>query len=1131
MATTQSSNDVRVELRDLFDRHFAISDLKTLAFDLGINYGNIAGETQRNKFEYLIMLMGSQNRLPELLEKASEINPGVRWPDVDWSTLDWPDPESSFFELTISRSYEIEETLISYVRAFREPMPLKVLLASSRPISDSQHTLSNTIDVNNEIAVIQDFVLKLLVKSDLKEKFDVQLFEIDETKYDASENRFFMRLLVGSQSFASDTKPLPEDLSQFDLIILVIWHNLGFKDVILDIFQKARKVGEASQLKKVFVLRRNQEVQLSKDIWEKEKDAHDHSNIFFQEFSQRAENFVSYPPERFEQTFESVFRDFLGMAVPYHKKREDLIKSDREGEKGRQTDDRHRKRLDQTRIRNPYRGLSQYEIEHASLFFGRIDEVDDLRDKLANQQTGLLAVVGPSGSGKSSIVRAGLLHRLGLGAIPGSRDWLTVEYRIDVEEEDQLEAIAFELSKIKEKNKAINKPRRVLSFFSSPEEFEKLVDMLLDDRPPHSRLCFFFDQFEEVFTLIKDEKSQQTLVDFVTMAAASSRVKVIIAVRSDFYHRCIRFSGLKELFKKGTYPLAFPEKEALENIIIRPAIYNGFSFENNDLPHRILEDAGPSHGSLPLISYTLEQLVEQALKNQRTVMKYEDYTHLGEVGGIIEKTASEAIFPFLEDENFESSFKAIFRELVTFDDSGIVTKRPALIEHIPENAQPIVEVLVAKRLLQAGKTDNNEPTVQIIHEALLHNWDRLEKWIDLAKSDLLTLKKVETAAREWLEARQAIRRAAKPKSQQIEELAIDRQHLWPHERLRDVDVSLNNLGMAKSSLPDEVQKFLQPEADRLIEELKVEAVNHGRRAEIGDRLAFIGDPRPGIGLEADHLPQITWCKVPAGKTIMILEPLGQNSAKTNVEKVVDHPFYIAKYPVTLAQFNAFVGNLEGETAYKNDEWWQGFGPGHDKWFNNKPAAQLPDLPNRPANLASWYQAVAFTRWLTAEYHKRQMIPEDQMVRLPTEWEWQLAASGGLKNHNYPWGSEWDSGRVSSKEGIYQLVAVGMYPHGQSPIGALDMSGNAYEWCLNAFDDLNNLDVGDEIPRVTKGGAYFTHAFLKQEVKEALRIDSRLRDQPSGFNDRGDRISVTFRLMCEILPEGAEVKVNPLLFPS
>ena len=112
---------------------------------------------------------------------------------------------------------------------------------------------------------------------------------------------------------------------------------------------------------------------------------------------------------------------------------------------------------------------------------------------------------------------------------------------------------------------------------------------------------------------------------------------------------------------------------------------------------------------------------------------------------------------------------------------------------------------------------------------------------------------------------------------------------------------------------------------------------------------------------------------------------------------------------------------------------------------------------------SWYDAVAYCRWLSKRLGYK--------IELPTEWEWQQAATGGDKANACPWGRDWDSERANtSKSGLSRTTAVGLYPQGASPVGALDMSGNVEEWCLNEYGNPKNVAVSGDERRVVRGGS-------------------------------------------------------------
>jgi formylglycine-generating enzyme required for sulfatase activity len=246
--------------------------------------------------------------------------------------------------------------------------------------------------------------------------------------------------------------------------------------------------------------------------------------------------------------------------------------------------------------------------------------------------------------------------------------------------------------------------------------------------------------------------------------------------------------------------------------------------------------------------------------------------------------------------------------------------------------------------------------------------------------------------------------------------------------------------------------FLGPiDPGRMLEEIGDPATGHERRALIGVRLALVGDPRPGVGLREDGLPDIVWCKVPAGEII-----LEENAGTFTVQ-----PFSIAKHLVTWKQYRAFV---EDPGGYPNSEWWRGllFQPG-------EPPRQLQKYANHPADNVCWLDAMAFCRWLN--HRLGNEIPLGNEIRLPTEWEWQQAATGGDPAWEYPWGPEWNSNFTNIYEsGLNRSTAVGLYPQGAAPGGVLDMSGNLWEWCLNEFDNPERTEVGGDARRV-RGGSW------------------------------------------------------------
>ncbi len=262
------------------------------------------------------------------------------------------------------------------------------------------------------------------------------------------------------------------------------------------------------------------------------------------------------------------------------------------------------------------------------------------------------------------------------------------------------------------------------------------------------------------------------------------------------------------------------------------------------------------------------------------------------------------------------------------------------------------------------------------------------------------------------------------------------------------------------------------------------------RAEAGDVLAKLGDPRTGV--TTDFL----FCEIPAGKFLMGSrkdepESLNQEYDQFPYEKIRQN-YFISRYPVTNAQFDLFVYDPEG---YANGRWYTDAGR---EWRNKVKQDRPPkqgsafDLPNHPVVNVTWYEAVAFTRWLTNklreekaglkvwEKNKIREVPVDFTkweVRLPSEAEWEKAARGE-KGVRYPWGNDFNQDKVNSNMIIGSTSAVGCFPAGESSYGLLDMSGNVYEWCATQWTEgyknygknENNNPDGDG-RRVLRGGAF------------------------------------------------------------
>jgi formylglycine-generating enzyme required for sulfatase activity len=313
--------------------------------------------------------------------------------------------------------------------------------------------------------------------------------------------------------------------------------------------------------------------------------------------------------------------------------------------------------------------------------------------------------------------------------------------------------------------------------------------------------------------------------------------------------------------------------------------------------------------------------------------------------------------------------------------------------------------------------------------------------------------------------------------------------------------------------------FLPTEVELLAEKLNDPTLDHATRAKIGEQLHVIGDSRPGVGLRPDGFPDIVWCLVSGGSVTF------DNDEHYRGLDVIVHPFYIAKYPITVIQFQAFLDDPDG---FSQDKWWDGLARSNIpraisvmalervKWWegleDRPPGPGEPrfKFSNHPRETVSWYDAMGFCRWLTAKLPAEAWpaplaqpleavsMPLRWDIRLPTEWEWQQAATGGNPANKYPWGTEWNSSGVNSEEsGLGRTIAVGMYPEGVSPCGALDMAGNVWEWCFNTYYSLVDAVVYGSEAYGMRGGSW---RYDKDSAGTMYRsgFNAHVRDHDIGF---------------------------------
>jgi formylglycine-generating enzyme required for sulfatase activity len=247
------------------------------------------------------------------------------------------------------------------------------------------------------------------------------------------------------------------------------------------------------------------------------------------------------------------------------------------------------------------------------------------------------------------------------------------------------------------------------------------------------------------------------------------------------------------------------------------------------------------------------------------------------------------------------------------------------------------------------------------------------------------------------------------------------------------------------------------------------------RAETGRVINFLpdGDPREGIGLNAQRVPDIHWCYVPRSSFLLgshDTDLLSHEDEKPLHELLLDD-FHISKYPITNAQFEPFIA-----TEYNERKWWTDLGWSWKGERTQPQVTQYSRLANYPRVNVTWHEVIAYCKWLTFVLQSTSQLKNDEEIILPTEAQWAKTARGA-DARLYTWGDEWEPLKGNVDEtGIEDICAVGLFPDGVSPYRTHDMTGNIWEWCLSEWanypyqDDSRN-DLNSPATKVVRGGAF------------------------------------------------------------
>ncbi len=696
----------------------------------------------------------------------------------------------------------------------------------------------------------------------------------------------------------------------------------------------------------------------------------------------------------------------------------------------------------------PYRGLQYFREEDAAFFFGRTEAIGQLVGAIEKHR--LVAVVGASGSGKSSVVRAGLVPEL-----RKSHECVWEVVTI-VPTDRPLHALAAGLMPILEQDmsetdRLIETNKLADALLQKTVKLRDIVEQILLKQPGTERLLLIVDQWEELFTLCHEDRSRWCFIDNVLDATAATRLSVVLTLRGDFFGRAItNYRPLSDRVQGAQVNVGPMNKEELRLAIVEPARQVGLTFESG-LVDLILEQAADEPGHLPLLEFVLRQLWDHRRGGE---LHHEAYREIGQLEGAIARKA-ESLYQNASEED-QRRMQQIFFRLVRPGEGEADTRRRATLAELGEGLQGLAKTLTDERLLVTSQlTSRPEETIEVSHEALIRHWDRLKDWVDADRQFLAWQQRLGTSIKEW-----------------------ERSN-------RSADLLLRGLPLtdALAWLKKKPDQFSLTERQFVLASKRRKTRSRGVAIVAGVLITmFISGPLVWLGKEGETL-RFAWSSVMARlHLVKVIEPdemvkieagrfvmEGRDGKRREV--TITRDYKLSQHEVTFNEYERFV-TLTGEGKV-DDEGWGG--------------------ERRPAINVSWEDAVAYAKWLSWATGKS--------YRLPTEAEWEYAARSGGTDEKWAGTSEESRLRDYAVFASDRTKPVGSkQPNG---LGLYDMSGNVWEWVEDCWHESyqgapqdgsawREADGGDCGRRVIRGGSWFNYkpVLLRSSLRNWIFTDDR-----------------------------------------
>jgi WD40 repeat protein len=406
----------------------------------------------------------------------------------------------------------------------------------------------------------------------------------------------------------------------------------------------------------------------------------------------------------------------------------------------------------------PYRGLRVFDVGDSAFFFGREALVQWLLNEVRPATQGqavnrFLAIVGASGSGKSSVARAGLVAALNRDDLPGSSRWPVAIFRPGV---DPLESLAVALSRAVNVGQGAPALAELIAEFQKNEKTLHLVArQTLPEDAPDLRVVALVDQFEEVFTLCPKEDLREALIRNLLYAAkvAQGQTLVILTMRADFYAKCAPNADLAAALSDHHCLVGPMTEDELRQAIERPTQLVGCELEGG-LVDLLLQDVRRQPGALPMLQHALLELWHKRDGRRLTGKGYQE---IGRLEGALQRRADATLLAFSKEQ--QELCRRTFLRLTQPGEGTEDTKRRASMQELlslsgTSSAEEAIVQKLADASLLTTEADltHKDAFVEVAHEALIRSWPQLRKWIDADRAGLRTRIRLTEAARDWKNA-------------------------------------------------------------------------------------------------------------------------------------------------------------------------------------------------------------------------------------------------------------------------------------------------------------------------------------------------------------------------------------------